>query len=475
MDHSKLTTPNGGRKYSPSSSDNATEGWLKPNDKFGSIFFSRNPESSALDLFVWMIPIVMISLLLTIVLKYDLLLISGLLFCWLLYDMAKQKEVGTFLLDNQKIFILAISVTLLSKILYLLKDIYIRHETLQHTVLNPVELYKICFLSASYQSFGFIKRGLIPSIVSFLSGNYLIQLYLVQMIGFVVFVVGLLFLSKNKDFSIGQKRIFIPILLLSPIGLFYHFTFTLGFYDMTLIGLLFISIAFNNRPVSIVTDIMGLMVHEAYIFLSLPFHVFNLASLIRQKKSYTTELFSIVVNILVLLIVTQLHRPGMNELVNNYFHHYPSLKAITSSKDLEAFLPLSREGTLSYDFHAMIRFFHTDKSLSFFFPITLSVLNIGFLSYFTSNIPGRLRMADLACAISAFIFPLCLCVIGADFGRWLNFAYISWLIYYIIFRPNLFSKSEISTSCLYGILLAALIFLPFGFNYNPLFYFLFGR
>ncbi|MBS1598676.1 MAG: hypothetical protein JST75_10675 [Bacteroidetes bacterium] len=475
MDNLKLTSPGGGHKYNSSSSDNAADGWLRSNPKIESVIFNDGGYFSPVDLLVWMIPIVTITILLTIILKYDLLVISGLLFCWLLYDLTKQKLPETFRLENKKIFTLAITITLVSKILYFLKDVYIRHESLGHTVLNPVDLYKICFLSVSYQSFGFIKRGLIPTIVSFLSGNYFLQLYMVQMIGFVIFIVGLLLLAKQKGFSITQKRFFIPVLLLSPIGIYYHFTFTLGFYDMALIGLLFISIAFKNSAGSIIADIIGLMVHEAYIFLSLPFHFFNLVSLIQQKKSFRFELFAIAANILVLLFVITLPKPGFEDLKNNYFNHYGALRGMTNAKDLEAFLPLSREGTLGYDFHAMIKFFHTDKSLSFVFPIMLSILNVGFLSYFTNNISGKLRAVDLLCAITAFIFPLILCLIGADFGRWMNFAYTSWIIYYILFRPNLFPSTEISVSCLYGVLLAALIFLPFGFNYNPLFYFLFGR
>lgn len=475
MNNVKLTAPDGGRKFIDAGTDNTANGWLRSSNKFQHIIFYPGENFPRSDLAVWMIPVFTISVFLTVVLKYDLLIISGLLFCWLLYDFAKPKLEGTFRVDNDKIFAVAVTATIASKILYFLKDIFFRHETLEHTVLNPVDLYKVCFLSASYQSFGFIKRGLIPSIVSFFSGNYFVQLYLVQLIGAAIFITGLIVLNRRHVLTVVQKRFLIPILLLSPIGIYYHFTFTLGFYDMALIGLLFISIGFSNRPASIFADIVGLMIHEAYIFLSLPFHIYNLISLIQKKRSFLTELIAIVVNVLVLAFIIGFPKPGIEELKNNYFAHYGSLRSITSAKDLEAFLPLSREGTLSYDFRFMMKFFHTDKSLSFFFPITLSILNICFLSYFTNNLSGRFRAADFACAVAAFIFPLCLCLIGADFGRWLNFAYTSWIIYYIIFRPKLFSGSEMSVSCLYGVLLAALIFLPFGFNYNPLFYFLFGR
>src|ERR1700704_4176803 len=114
MDNLKLTAPNGGRKYTVS--DNSADGWLRSNVKFQHIIFYPGENFPRADIIVWMIPVLTISIFLTIVLKYDLLLISGLLFCWLLYDFAKPKLRETFRVDNDKIFTVAVTVTIASKI-----------------------------------------------------------------------------------------------------------------------------------------------------------------------------------------------------------------------------------------------------------------------------------------------------------------------------------------------------------------------
>jgi hypothetical protein len=47
---------------------------------------------------------------------------------------------------------------------------------------------------------------------------------------------------------------------------------------------------------------------------------------------------------------------------------------------------------------------------------------------------------------------------------------VCWAIYYLLFRPVLFSETEPSFKYLYGAMLTALLFSPFGINYNPLFF-----
>src|SRR6185369_4308508 len=114
MDNIKLTAPDAGRKYIETSSENAANGWLRSSNKFQHIIFYPGESFPRADLAVWMIPVFTISIFLTVVLKYDLLLISGLLFCWLIFDFAKPKLEETFRVDNDKIFGVAITVTIAS-------------------------------------------------------------------------------------------------------------------------------------------------------------------------------------------------------------------------------------------------------------------------------------------------------------------------------------------------------------------------
>jgi hypothetical protein len=428
-----------------------------------------------MKLFIWFIPILLISIFLSLYLKTSLIIISGLLFCYLVYAVKRPGSIENFSPESKKLFSLAIFFTLVSKILFYLKDIYLTHGTLSEALNRPIMPYKICSLSASYQTFGFIKRGLLPTIVNLISPDYIIQIYSVQLMGLGIIIAGLLLINIRKEFSIVHKGIFLAVILLSPIGIYPYFNFYLGFYDMALIGLLLISISYNNRPASVFVDIAGLLVHEAYIFLRFPFLIFQLFSLINRKKPYASVLVSIFINSMVFFLIIQSPRPGFDELKENYFSHYSSLKSITSPGDMEAFLPLCKEGTLASNFKIIQQFYFTGKAASLYIPITVSIISIALLGFFTNTISGKNRVLDVMASLFAFVFPLTLCLVGGDFGRWLAFSYVLWAIYYFLFRPKLFSGAQLSFKYLYGVLLVALIFSPFGANYNPLFYTLMGN
>jgi hypothetical protein len=432
-------------------------------------YYSDDFSYSTRSLAWRMAPILLISLTVALILRFDLLIVSGFLFCYWTYDNARPKRVRTAERENNRLFVLVVVIAILSKILFLWKLSYLNHQSLHSTVLNPVELYQLCYLSVSYQAFGFVKRGLIPTIVQFLSKDYLVELYLVQGIGFFCFVAGLFVMNRRKVFSTLQKRIFIPALLLSPIGIYYHFNFTFGFYDMTLLGILFLSFAYRNRPGSIVLDVVGLLVHEAYIFLRLPFLLFDLFSAWKNKKPANTVWMNLLLNTAVFLLIILWPKPGTGALESNYLHQFSMLKGVTLSGDFDAFLPLSREGTLMADFNIMKQYYSTQKFASFYFPVTVSMIIVAFLSYYTSRLIGKYRFLDLCCSIFAFSFPLLLGFVGADFGRWLSFSYITWLSYYVLFRPLLFLNARISENCLYAVFLTALAFIPFGYNFHPLF------
>jgi len=414
-------------------------------------------------------PVLLAGVFLSFFLDVNLLLVSSLLLCWLIYMLGKPPVLAEFRPDIKLLFTVTVLATLGSKILVFLKDIYITHGTLTDSMNRSIILYKICSLSVSYQSFGFIKRGLLPTIVNWMSPVYTFQIYAVQLIGFAVFIAGLLRINKKTEFAIAPKKIFIAVLLLSPIGIYSYFNFNLGFYDMVIVGLLFFSIAAGNRPASLVPDILGLLVHEAYIFIRLPFLIFSLCSLVKNKKPYTFVLVSIFINLAVLLLIVKSPRPGVEELKANYFLHYPSLKSVTQPGDMEAFTPLCREGTLSADLKEVQATYNGPRARSLYIPLLVSFCMIVLPGYFTSTLTGRRRTLDLTASGSAFLFPLILCLVGGDFGRWLGFSWVVWAIYYLLFRPNLFPESQPSFKYLYWAMLTALLFSPFGINYSPLF------
>ena len=421
-------------------------------------------------------PVLVISLSLAYLLKYDLLIVSGLLFCFWIFQNSLPKRIYSVEGDNNRLFLLVTGVVLLSKILFLIKLALIHHQSMHRSVLNPVELYQLCYLSVSYQSFGFVRRGLIPSVVQAFSGDYLVQLYLVQGIGFASFLSGLFVINKKKAFDFVQKGYFIPALLLSPVGIYYHSNFTFGFYDMTLIGLLFLSFSYRGHPAAVLFDAAGLLVHEAYIILRLPFLLFDLLNGISEKSLRKTSIawLTILINAAVLLLIILWPRPGADALADHFLHQYASLGRITQPSDFDAFLPLSREGTLTADFNIMKQYYISRKFSSFLYPLALSTMSVYGFTFLSSSLSGRQRVQDSCCCLFSFSCPLLLGLVGADFGRWIAFSYITWLSYYLLFRPLLYPSARVSENCLYAVFLTVLLLIPFGYNFHPLFSWLLG-
>jgi hypothetical protein len=178
---------------------------------------------------------------------------------------------------------------------------------------------------------------------------------------------------------------------------------------------------------------------------------------------------ALLVHVAVFALVIGWPKPGAEALVNNYLHQFQSLKGVTLQSDYDAFIPLSKEGTLMADFYIMKGYFASQKFFSFLVPLIVSLASLNGFTYLTSRLRGTQRLADICCSMVSFCFPLLLGLVGADYGRWLTFSYITWLSYYLLFRPLLFPGSLVSKTCLYAVLLTALLFIPFGYNFHPLF------
>jgi hypothetical protein len=203
--------------------------------------------------------------------------------------------------------------------------------------------------------------------------------------------------------------------------------------------------------------------------------IFNLCVLVKNKKPYSFVLLNLFINLMVLVLVVLSPRPGLNELKANYFLHYPSLKSATQAGDMEAFTPLCKEGTLAADLKEVQATYSGPRARSLYIPLAFSACMIALAGYSTSTLSGRRRILDLLASGIAFLSPLVLCLVGGDFGRWLAFSWVTWAIYYLLFRPALFPDSQPSFKYLYVAMLTALLFSPFGINYSPLFFTWMGR
>ncbi|HEX4850923.1 MAG TPA: hypothetical protein VFV08_08965, partial [Puia sp.] len=432
-----------------------------------SIISNEPGAGSRTGVFMKIIPVLAISIFLAYYLKIDLVIVSGLMFCYYLFESEKEILPGQFKFRIQSYFLLSIVVTVGSKALSFGKDIFLHHTGIHEAMSKQIDLYKVCFLSASYQSFGFMKRGLIPTIVQSISGDYVFQVFFVQCLGYFLFVLGAFLLCFDKLVSFKERKTFALILLFAPIGMFAFFNFNLGFYDMTILGLLLISFHFRNSRLVYLVDMLGMFVHEAYLFLKLPLLILQFITQKKGSGSRAQLIAQSAFNLAIFAAIIFWPRPSLEHLWQNYSLLYPDIVTRTTPGDTEAFFPLSNAGSLHLQLKIIWNYLLASKGISYYVPIPAMILSVVVCSFATSNLQGKERILDLVMTCFVFLFPLLLCIVGGDFGRWLAFSYVLWTSYYLLMRPLFFPEAEISFSGIYAILLVALIFTPFGVNFSP--------
>jgi hypothetical protein len=412
--------------------------------------------------------------------KGSLILISGLLFClFLVYqEFILERPAPQLLLPGgRKISLptVLLSLLLIVLILFITKSFYSLKTT------GYLNIYEIISLSACYQKFGLVKRGLMPTLVNMVStSDYKVQIFSATAIGLLVFAMGLIALYRSKRFAQDQKLYMIGIFLLAPIGFYSQFKFIAGAYDMALIGFFFLAMAGNGKPWSLIFDICGILLHEAYFFLRLPFLLFNIyADLIglggRKKIFLSWNLAQLLLSGMVFLLMSSnLVRPPLADLRQHFFQLYPGLPT-PSEGNFHALDPMTKEVDLSFQMKIMNEYHHSPEFRTYFIPVVFSLIVIILLGYLFNGLKAREKRIDLAFTLMAFAIPLVLSIVATDVGRWMNFGFIAVLSYYILIRPTLFSDGKISWLYLFWLLILIFLLTPLGIFEQPLFSILLGH
>jgi hypothetical protein len=335
-----------------------------------------------------------------------------------------------------------------------------------------LDYYNLASLTASYQTFGLIKRGLIPSIVNCLSADFNVQLGWTRIIGIMVFIGGLTAVGFSKQYNLFSRRLFLIVFLLSPIGIFYQSIFPDGQYDQVMIGILFFSVSVYKKASALIFDLAGLLVHEAYLFLRLPFLLFEMIYFLKnrqkQKSIKAIQILTVAsISIGFMIMSSNLVRRDRSELESNYFRLYPHLPT-HNLNNLQAFDPMAKDATFAFQMSRMATYYKRTDFITYLIPMSVCLVVVGLLTFLYSDQVGKQKKMDIFFSIASFLSPLLLCFIGLDYGRWLNFAFISWACYYILLRQKLFPACSYSANYLFGVLLCAMIFYPTGIYQHPL-------
>jgi hypothetical protein len=362
--------------------------------------------------------------------------------------------------------------------LFIAKNIYSLENPPNTGYLN---IYEIISLSVDYQRFGLVKRGLMPTLVNMVStNNYRVQIFSATAIGLLLFTLGLIALYRTNRFAQEQKLYMIGIFLLAPIGFYSQFKFIAGAYDMALIGFFFLAMAGNGKAWSLFFDVSGILLHEAYFFLRLPFLLFNIYADItgregRKKGFLTWNLAQLILSAMFFLLMSSnFVRPPLADLRQHFVQLYPGLPTPTKG-NFHALDPMTKEVDLSFQLRIMKEYHHSPEFRTYFIPVIFSLVVIILTGYLFNELKAREKIIDNAFTLLAFGIPMLLSFVATDVGRWLNFGFIAVLSYYILIRQALFPEAKISFLHLFWLLIAIFLLTPLGIFEQPLFSILLGH
>lgn len=198
----------------------------------------------------------------------------------------------------------------------------------------------------NYWEFGFVKRGLLGTIISLAGVNRLVEplefTRIVHVIGLIVLsIIFWLFAHRctqelNQD-NQRKKPWLYGIFLTSP-ALFMHFGYDLGRVDLfglniTLIALLLFNSSRHwtfRAATALVVTTVGLLSHEGYLFLWLPLlglgMMINLADEPRRRRSIIMGTWlGLIILLLVVLRLWGGFEPGSGVLAQRFAEIHPSL------------------------------------------------------------------------------------------------------------------------------------------------------
>lgn len=198
----------------------------------------------------------------------------------------------------------------------------------------------------NYWEFGFVKRGLLGTLISLTGLNRLVE---PTVFTCIVHILGLVALSLlfwllahhcTRDLSPEDRRRtpwLYAVFLTSP-ALFLHFGFDLGRVDLfglniTLLALLVLmnsASLITRAATALVTTTVGLLSHEAYLFFWLPLLglglIQSLAPEPRRRRWFVLGIWlGLIVSLLAILRAWGTFEPGAEELAGRFTAVHPSL------------------------------------------------------------------------------------------------------------------------------------------------------
>ncbi len=306
-----------------------------------------------------------------------------------------------------------------------------------HNNVILLDNWKFAQYAVNYSEYGFIKRGLIGTILNSVLGHFsILAIYIL----FYIQVVFLLFITiytlnqlQNRFIDFKSYIVFSLILLLSP-ATFSHFVYDFGRFDLILILFFILQLyLYKNKMLfaSSLVSCIGILTHEIYLLIfTLSMFIIFIYDRYKYKNKYTA-LFKLMT------------LPALAALLLYFFGKYEQTLDILVSK-LQTDIGMGWNNVDSakvwtrsiIDIVSMaMKSLQTPKTL-----INILIMSFFFLNTFIYIVIFSVKN-DIKISFLFLIpfFPLILLFLAIDHSRWFSFATI---LLYIVFLWILFENKN---------------------------------
>ncbi len=378
-----------------------------------------------------------------------------------------------------------------------IKALFIAYLIIAFMVQNHVNIYRyinnneliltsrVWHLYVNYLDFGFIKRGVIGTllnitgITNLIKNEFVLMLLLNYLAATTVLIITLNYLYKNKLFEGG--KILLLIFLFSPGGII-HYYYWGGNLDNFLI-LIFTIILLSEKNIFLIgfMTILGIFCHESFAFF-IP--LIMLVSYEKYVKSFSIEKCIIYISFLSIMIFIAIYIVMFYGSLYNYDKYLYfeimsqkipiTYKNVISLGELEKNLWWSGYNEISYNLNRYykeegLKFIQLyDNKWNVIFGTALAIyLPLIAAFYFSKN-----KFIYNLISFIALIFPMFMAILANDYWRYTSFTMIVSILYiYHQLKENNINKVSnrslllILPFCLLGPYGGSDLYAPFHLTY----------
>ena len=269
----------------------------------------------------------------------------------------------------------------------------------------------------SYADYGFVRRGLIGSVVDVLFGpmanHRLPQLVLYPAFLIAVLIIALVFVRRLR-LETPQHQLYAAMLLLSPAFLA-HYAYSTGDFNVVLAAIFMVSMILLKRFWAVVAlMIVGMLVHEIFLLAFVP--ALCVAIFVEDSMSLKRATAYGALSAVILMFVITF---GIPDLTHDQYLRI--LKEAAPPLPVDGYFEITNgvRGNAAYTW----KLYHHPALWVGIIPALIYWAFVA-VSFFPRKAPSLLQLGYMSAAVA----PLLMFALGSDLYRWASLAAVATLV-----------------------------------------------